>query len=263
MSGSSLRALAAAQTVPVAGDIEDNLAQHVRLARAAADMRAQVVVYPELSLTGYEPAMAAARAFSRHDARLGPLLEAAAACSLTLIAGAPVRLGSRLHIGAFLLSPDGAVGLYTKHHLGAFSRSARSDGDVPPPESTVFHAGEDNPLLRIGRATAAVAVCADTGRPAHAEAAVARGADTYLVSMFVIPSEFRRESAALAGYASRHAMAVAMANFGGPTGGLVSAGRSSIWSPGGELLARLGASGPGVVVAEEEETGWRARALAL
>ena len=48
------RALAAAQTVPVRGDVEANLAQHVRLVRVAAEEKAQVLVFPELSLTGYE-----------------------------------------------------------------------------------------------------------------------------------------------------------------------------------------------------------------
>lgn len=257
------RSIAVAQTIPIRGDVDANVAQHVRLAHAAAREQAQVLVFPELSLTGYELDLANDLAFSQSDPRLAPLVEAASSYSMTLIVGAPVRIGSRLHIGAFIVSPDRTVGLYTKHHLGAFSTKASCDGVVPPAEATVFHPGNWNPLVRFGGNTAAVAVCADTGRPSHPQDAADRGARTYLASMFVIPSEFERETANLRAYAAQHSMIVAFANYGGPSGGLASGGRSAIWSESGELLAQLGAIGAGVAVAIESHAGWRAETVML
>ena len=252
------RSIAVAQTFPVRGDVGANVAQHVRLARAAAEGQAQIVVFPELSLTGYEIALASGLAFSRSDARLDPLVEEASGASMTLIVGAPVRIGSRLHIGAFIVFPDRTVGLYTKQHLGAFSDSAHCDGVVPPAEATAFHPGDQAPLVRFGGNTAAVAVCADTGRPSHPQAAAERGAKNYLASMFVIPSEFERKFGDLGAYAARHSMAVAFANYGGPSGGLASGGGSAIWSERGELLSQLESTGAGVAVATESRSGWRA-----
>jgi predicted amidohydrolase len=81
--------------------------------------------------------------------------------------------------------------------------------------------------------------------------------------MFVIPSEFESDAAKLSGYATEHSMAVVMSNFGGPSGGLASAGRSSIWSERGELLARLGPAGSAVVIATKGAGGWHARTVAL
>ena len=252
------RAIGAAQTVPVRGDVGANVEQHVRLARVAAREGARVIVFPEMSLTGYEMDLAETLAFSRDDPRLAPLVEAAAAGSLTLVAGAPVRIGSRLHVGAFIVGPDGAIDLYTKRHLGAFSAGAKVDGTVPPAEAVFFHPGDLDPLIRFGGHTAAVAVCADTARPAHPQRAAERGADTYLASVFVIPSDLRGDHERLQMYARRHSMAVVMANFGGPSGGLASGGSSSIWSDTGELLARLESGGAGVAVAIESAAGWRA-----
>jgi predicted amidohydrolase len=259
----TVRKIAAAQTTPLAGDVGANVAQHVRLAALAAEADARVLVFPELSLTGYEPGLARDLAFSDGDARLKPLVALARARSMTVIAGAPVTIGSGLHIGALIVGPDGALDVYTKHHLGAFSAGAAVDGEVPPPEDTVFDPGDRNPLVRLDGHTAAVAVCADTGRASHAQAAADRGAATYLASMFVIPSEFARETANLERYAARHSMAVVFANHGGPTGGLAAAGRSSIWSDRGELLARLDEAGAGVVVAVEHATGWSAEKRTL
>jgi predicted amidohydrolase len=253
--------LAAAQSIPVAGDVEANVAAHLALLHAAAAVGAELLVFPELSLTGYELARAPALAFEPEDARLRPLREAAAGQGVSLVVGAPVRLDDRLHLGAFLLLRDGGIDLYTKRHLGAFSEDARVDGDVPPPENAFFAPGERDPLLAIGDARAAVAICADTGRPAHSRAAAARGAAAYLASMFVIPSALEADHANLEGIAARHAMHVVFANYGGPTGGLASGGGSAIWAAGGERLAQLGPNGSGVVVAEWKEGSARGVAL--
>lgn len=260
---SHIRSLAAAQTVPAAGDVEANVEQHLQLVHLAADEGARLLVFPELSLTGYELRLASDLAFSEADPRLNTLADAAAACSMTLVVGAPVRIGPRLYIGAFILSPDQTLEIYTKHRLGAFSESASVDGSVPPAEANFFHPGDRNPLIQLGGNTAAVAVCADTGRESHAQAAAERGANTYLASMFVIPSSFEQENANLEAYAVRFGMAVVFANYGGATGGLAAAGRSAIWSERGELLARLDAGGTGVVIARESPDGWHAKAVML
>ena len=182
---------------------------------------------------------------------------------MTLIVGAPVRTGLGLHIGAFIVSPDRAVGLYTKQHLGALPASASPDGIVPAAEETVFHPGNRNPLVPFGGNTAAVAVCADTSRPSHPKKAADRGARTYLASMFIIPSDLEKETASLRSYAVRHPMAVVLANYGGPSGGLSSGGRSAIWSEKGELLAQLKGIGTGVAVAIESDAGWRSKTVML
>lgn len=257
------RSLAAAQTSPIRGEVDENLEQHVALARLAAEEQARVLVFPELSLTGYELELADELAFSQSDPRLAPLVELASSCFMTFIVGAPVRMDARLHIGAFIISPDGTVDLYTKHHLGAFSSSASRHTIVPPAEATVFHPGDRNPLVRVGGDTAAVAVCADTRRPSHPQEAAARGARTYLASMFIVPSDLEKETVTLRDYAKRHSMAVVLANYGGPSGGLPSGGGSAIWSEKGDLLAQIEGGGTGVVVAIESDAGWRARTVTL
>lgn len=251
------RRLAAAQTVPVRGDVAANTAQHLTLIGAAADANAHVVVFPELSLTGYELDLAPALAFTERDPRLDPLTDAAAARGITVVVGAPVAIGGRLHIGAFILSPDRTVAVYTKHHLGAFVETAAAGGVVPPAERSVFLPGDRSPMVVCDGGPAAVAICADTGHPSHAHTAAVRGARVYLASMFVIPSEFDREAGVLPTYAARHGMAVVFANYGGPSGRLAAAGRSAVWSDTGERVVQLPESGTGLAVAIEDDGGWR------
>ena len=94
------RKIAVAQTCPVPGDVQANVREHIRLARHAASEGAQIVVFPELSFIGYELALAESLAFSEDDPRLSPLLDLAASQGTILVVGAPVRVGSCLHIGA-------------------------------------------------------------------------------------------------------------------------------------------------------------------
>ena len=258
-----LRTLAAAQTVPVRGDVDANLDQHLRLTRAAADEGVELLVFPELSLTGYELDLADALAFSEHDPRLQPLIDAASAASMILIAGAPVRMGTELHIGAFILSPGGKIDVHTKHRLGAFSPDVSPDRIVPPAESTIFSPGDQTPLVPFHDELAAIGICAESLREAHPRAAAERGAKLYLTSHFGIPLDVDFRAVVLSGHAARHAMTVVFANYGGPTGGLPGGGKSATWSQSGELVARLEASGAGIVIAAETDAGWRGKAIAL
>lgn len=219
-------------------------------------MGAQVVVFPELSLTGYELELAPGLSFSGEDVRLDPLRDMSASHDVTVVAGAPLLLESVLYLAAFIIGPDGSVRHYMKRHLGAFGPEANPGGRVPPPEASVFAPGTLNPPVSWDAGTAAVAICADVGRPEHVQAAWTGGADTYLASMFVIPGDIEIEVTRLQDAAARYAMAVVFANFGGPSGGLPAAGRSAIFAPGGDCVVALGHSGAGVAVATEGEGGW-------
>ena len=110
--------IGAAQTEPSRGDVTENLEKHLRLVRLAAKHEVQALVFPELSLTGYELDLAERLAFAEKDGRLEPLRRAASDHNMVLVVGAPVRLSSGLHIGAFIVYPDRSMALYTKHHLG-------------------------------------------------------------------------------------------------------------------------------------------------
>ena len=256
-------ALAAAQTIAVRGDVAANIAQHLELVRCAAAQRARLLVFPELSLTGYELDLADSLAFTEHDARLAPLAEAARTHAMQLVVGAPLRIDSALYIGAVILGPDGSTTLYTKHHLGAFQPSDALDGVVPPPEESVFRAGTCNPLLELAGHRIAVSICADSLYRSHLQSAAERGADTYLSSQFATPRYYDLKVSVLQRRAVRFGLTVVLANFTGSTGGLPAAGGSGIWSREGEVLAQLGSQGIGVALAAACDSGFRTRTVML
>lgn len=241
---------AAAQTIPEPGDVQANIRHHHRLIKLATAEGVDVLVFPELSLTGYELQRGTELAFSESDERLTPLITLAVDHAITLVVGAPVSSGSELNIGAFSCYPDGTVGLYKKRHLGAG-------------EEAVFEAGSPTPLAHLGDLPAQVAICADASNPSHAEEAARRGAKSYLVSAFVTPKDLPKKVERLAAYAKNHTMPVVFANYGAPSGGLLSGGASAIWSDTGALVAQLGTKGAGLVMASREGEGWLGRTAEL
>src|SRR5262245_12341761 len=61
--------IALAQTRPFKGDIQKNIEAHKQFIRMAHSMGAEMVVFPELSITGYEPSLAKELSTHIDDAR--------------------------------------------------------------------------------------------------------------------------------------------------------------------------------------------------
>jgi predicted amidohydrolase len=112
--------LASAQTKPKRGDIEYNLKDHYRLIEKASDQGTDLIVFPEMSITGYEREDAYKFTFSENDSRLDNLRKMAHDKKIIIVAGAPIIIDLDLFIGSFILYPNGSISIYTKQflHLG-------------------------------------------------------------------------------------------------------------------------------------------------
>ena len=240
--------VAAAQSASVRGNLDANIAEHVRLIVAAASAGAGLVVFPELSLTGYELDLAAELQMAVDDQRLGPVREAAREHDMHVLAGGPWASDrGKPYLGAFLLSADGSS-CYAKIH-------------VHETEQDYFLAGKDNCVVPIGCVPVGLAICADTGYETHAANNADLGAELYVASVMVTESGYRAHADKLALYAARHGMAVLAANYANASGGFDTAGKSAFWSPGGKLLAQAPSSGTALVVARREGEEWDAAVI--
>lgn len=246
--------IAAAQSRSVAGDVARNVQIHLEFVRAAVYERVQVLVFPELSLTGYEPRLLAHHVFSADHPALEPLRNAAAEHAITLVVGgpaAPVVEGAHPAIGAWVLAPDRSVALYRKRHLHANESQFASAG------------AEDVQVQLLAGEPTGMAVCADITHPEHAQAACNAGAALYAAGAVISAKGYGPESALLEGYARDLGMAVLLANYSGQTGGYASAGRSAFWAPGGRCVVAASSDAPCIVWAERGDSGWNGAVLAV
>ena len=211
--------IAVAQPACTAYDVRANAAAHAGAVRAAG---ARVVVFPEMSLTGYE---LDAPPVAPDDQRLAPIIDACAATGTLALVGAPVP---GPHIGILAVDGTGARVAYGKVYL-----HSSESGRFVPGEPTV---------LEVDGRRLGLAVCRDTGIAEHAARTAALGIDGYVAGILHHDHEGGLAGERARRIAADHGVWVAMAAFAGPTGGGFGAtsGRSGIWSATGDLLAEAG-----------------------
>lgn len=239
--------IAAAQSMSTPLDVAANVREHLALVHAAAEHGVQWLVFPELSLTGYELAAMPSRVLHADHALLAPLRDAAARTGMAITVGAPVALGAGLlpAIGAITLRPDGSHATYAKHHLHGSETAFATPGPAP------VHLQALEPL-RI-----ASAICADTNHPTHAAQVAQAGATVYAAGILTSEKGYAAEAPLWQSYAREHAMVVLIANHGGPSGGYVSVGRSGIWDRSGKRVVEAPGVGRYLVIASVDADGRR------
>ncbi|WP_273826297.1 carbon-nitrogen hydrolase family protein [Pseudomonas asplenii] len=238
--------IAAAQSCSLAGDLQGNLQRHLRFMQQAAERGVQLLVFPELSLTGYEPSLAAALAITPDAEVLQPLSDLARELRLVTVVGLPIRRSpaAPLLIGALTFNVEGSRQLYSKQHL--------HEG-----EEQVFSPGAGGAALALGADTVALSVCADFSHASHALQAARSGANLYASGVLISENGYPADSALLQGYAREYDMAVLMANHGGTTGGWAAAGRSAIWAAGGRRVAAAAGMGDVLVIGRRVDGTWQ------
>ncbi len=191
--------VAAAQPACLALDVAGNAETHARVVLAA---QARVVVFPELSLTGYE------------------------------LDAAPVQCDHKALIPIIaLLAIDGAGArpAYRKTWFG---------GNEP----TQFHAGDGPTVLDVDGWRLGLGICKDTGAPQHVAGTAALNVDAYLAGLVHLPQELPEQEARAVVIVRACRAFVVFASFAGPTGDVFAetAGSSANYSAEGLALARTG-----------------------
>jgi predicted amidohydrolase len=227
--------VAVVQTKPVAGAIDANVIAHETWVKKAATHGADMVFFPELSLTGYGLGAAARLALRADDARLDVFALLSHALKITIGVGAPTLGVDGVRISMIVFRPDAARIVYSKQHLHA-------------DELPYFVAGDGQVTLPFGAELVAPAICYESLLPEHCARAAALGATLYVASVAKSANGLAKADAHYPAIARRHALPVLMANCVGPCDDFEAAGGSAAWSAKGDLVARLPASGEGALL---------------
>lgn len=236
--------LASAQTSPKRFDINANLNDHYKLIELAAKNGADIILFPELSITGYEREKAKDQIFEKNDSRLKGLRKLSVKNQIIVIAGAPIQISNDLFIGAFIIKPDNTVSIYTKQFL---------------------HTGEDvfykssfdyNPVIEIKNERISLAICADINNPKHPENAKKKDISIYLAGIFFEPDDMGRAYKTLSSYAEKYSMNVLMSNYTGQSWGLDGGGQSAFWDKNGNLIGNLNDTNSGLLLIKKVNNNW-------
>ncbi|MBS0249876.1 MAG: carbon-nitrogen hydrolase family protein [Proteobacteria bacterium] len=232
--------LAICQASATLADKAKNIATVHKAARAAACWEADLLVLPELFLTGYN---IGSRATELAEAANGPSLaaisEIAARESCSICIGFAERDGKSVFNSSVLFDAEGnLVALYRKIHL------------FGPKEQELFTAGDELVVARLGDHTIGMAICYDIEFPEFARGLKRRGADLIvaptanMLPFVEVPTTFVRARAL------ENGLFLAYANHCGAEAELEYTGMSGICGPDGLDIARAGIRGEALLLAE-------------
>jgi predicted amidohydrolase len=238
--------LCVAQTRPVKGDIVANIKRHESLIALARG--ADVLFFPELSLTGYEPTLARELAIDADDSRLDSFQAISDSGAVTLGIGAPTRSALGPRITMFVFQPHQPRTTYSKRHL-------QSD------EEPFFIPGERFVTLKVHGAVIAPAICYELSVPEHPQNAARAGASVYMASVAKTARGLDTAIPKLAEIARTYSMTVLMANCVGECDAGQCGGKASIWSNKASLLGQLNDRDEGILMLDTDTENVIARTL--
>ena len=230
------------------GDVSANLESHLAALRSAHALRADLLVFPELSLTDYlrEPDTSALA----RSANAAELREISAAAGNMIVSVGFIERGSdgRIYNAQALLGQGACLQVHRKANLPTYGQLV--EGRYYAPGRSVA------PARLPGGWTAATLVCADTWNPALPWLAALQQADVLIVpvasSVGAVNADFDNPGGwdlNLRHTALTYGLPVVMANHCGRRGGLDFWGGSRILDPFGHELARAGPE-PCLILAE-------------
>lgn len=221
--------VAAVQPRVLDGDVEANVASHVE-AIVRADAR--LVVFPELSLTGYQ---VDAPTVDLAGDGVVKLVTACAATHSVALVGAPVETAGGRFIAMVQVHGGGVNVAYRKTFLS---------GD----ERRHFVAGDGPRVIEVDGWRVGMGICRDTGVDDHVRGTAALGVDVYVCGVVHHETELDEQQRRGRNISAICDAPVVMASFAGRTGGgfAKTAGRSAIWSKDGALLTEADACPGGV-----------------
>ena len=221
-------------------DLEANLGIISRAAAQAVASGADLLLTPELFVTGYAPKRIreqfAASALPELRARLAAISQEH---RIGMLYSLPDHEQGNWYISATLIDAGGArVGHYRKVHLfGAEEKSAFSPADDA---ATVVDYGG----IKVG-----MIICFDVEFPESVRAAANRGAQLLLVPTALSAGFDGIPTAMIPTRAMENQLYVAYANHSGVEGGVHLGGGSVVADPEGGVIARAG-SGPELIFAD-------------
>jgi predicted amidohydrolase len=227
--------IAVAQISPVKGDVNANILKHKALIEIAATHEVDFVIFPELSLTGYEPTLARSLAVSAHDKVLDELHHLSMFHHIVVGAGIPTRHEQGICISLILFFPDGQRKVCSKKFLHA-------------DEMPFFVPGDNIPVVTVGGIRIALAICYEISVDEHLKAALREKPQLYVASVAKSEKGIGNALERLAVIASANHIPAMMANCTGQADGVFCPGRSAAWSDEGALLQQLGDEDEGLVI---------------
>ena len=217
--------IALAQIQTYKGDISKNIQTHRRFIEQAIAKEADLILFPELSITGYEPELASKLACLPNHSQFDQFQEIADSKKIIIGIGMPTLNENGICISLIIFQPNKQRQVYSKKYLHA---------DEEP-----FFVSGKNKTNFIKHTKISIAICYELFVEAHTQKAYKDGASIYLASVSKSERGIKKAYKRLSTVAKKNKMIVLMCNNVGFSDNFMATGQSAAWDEEGNLINQL------------------------
>lgn len=229
-----------AQTKSLKGAIRDNIQNHLQIIEQAIELDSDLIVFPELSITSYEPSLAIRLARTVEDAIFDPFEHLASQHKITIGIGMPIQTVGGVHISMLIFQPSNKRLVYSKQFLHA-------------DEEPYFKSGDQQIYLNIKGKKIAIGICYETLQKQHFLNANENGATIYIASVAKSQTGINKANLYFPQIAKEYKTPILMANAVGYCDDFLSAGQSAVWNEKGVLEDKLDNEKQGILIFDTEK----------
>ena len=217
-------ALAQIQSKP--GDVRWNVQHHLDFCELAKRHHAELICFPELSITNYEPGLASTYRMELDDPGLEELRSFSHKNNLIICIGAPRPTPAGLLISLYIFRPDGHHEVYSKQQL--------HDDELP-----YFVPGNQEVIINVEDHDILPAICYESLQSSFMDSRMKPHINLILASVSKPQRGIERAYPSYSNLAKKHGVPVLMVNGIGEADNFMAAGQSGVWDASGECVARL------------------------
>jgi len=217
------------------GDVQKNIKNHIRLIKKAIQLKADLIVFPELSIIGYEPELAKELAASIDDELFDPFQKLSDQNKITIGVGMPTPSTDGVRISLLIFQPNKDRLVYSKQIL--------HDDELP-----YFVQGDTQEYITVDQTKIAFGICYESLQREHFINTHHNGAEIYIASVSKPNRGIEKANSHFPSIAREFNTPVLMANSIGFCDNFMSVGKSAVWNKNGALLAQLDEAYEGLIV---------------
>ena len=224
-----------AQTKSEKGNIEWNIENHLEMIGRAIKLKADLIIFPELSITNYEPDLATELATDIESNIFSPFQEISNKNEITIGIGMPTKATDGINISMLIFQPNEDNTVYSKQIL-------HSD------ELPYFVFGKNQTFLTIYGVKIAIGICYETLQREHFLNAKDQGTDIYIASVAKPNGGIEKAYKHFPQIADEFNTPILMSNCVGHCDNFMSVGQSAVWNKKGHLIEQLDANNQGLLI---------------
>ena len=203
-----------------------NLEKHLFFIHKASSKGVDLVIFPELSLSAYEPDLAKGFVQEYSDTYYSIFQDLSSKLGITIILGAPTQKDNSICISNLIFLPHQPARIYSKQML-------HQD------EEPYFCPGQESNIVEIGNYRIGLAICYESTQDVHFNSSIKKGIDLYLVNVVKHQEGMGRAVAIMQKRALEHSLPILLCNASGFYDGFKSSGQSAVWDENGLLKGSL------------------------